>query len=273
MKNTLLIPVSLTCATALATFLTTSSVHAQNVTFGSAQTITGDANLIDALDTPGAVNIDAILPNGNYNSPIGNNGSGNPSPTSLTADGVTFNALTPSSTSISDATFSLTASSGSFSSYGNNNGGYPVSGSASSAFAAVMSAGGLYGSGPGVITISASALTTGDIYDVQIFNFSDDGANESTTFTSGNSVSLFDNNGVGANPATYLGQFATGTFTATGADETIDFSQGSGPYTPVIGAINLVDVTDVPEPSTCALMTGGILLISLGLRNRRQAVV
>jgi len=52
----------LSAALGLAAFLATSSTHAQDVIFGSAQTITGDANLIDAADTAGAINIDAILP-------------------------------------------------------------------------------------------------------------------------------------------------------------------------------------------------------------------
>jgi hypothetical protein len=269
MKNTLLIPVSLTCATALATFLTTSSVYAQDVTFGSAQSITGDANLIDAASTAGIINIDAILLNGNYNSPaIGNNGSGNATPTSLTADGVTFNAATPTTTSASDGVISVTGSSGTFFSYGNNT---AFSGG-SAAFNSVMNAGGLYidsASGAGVISIASSALTVGDIYDVQIFNYSGDGQNESTTFTSGSSsVSLFDSNG-GAN----VGQFVTGVFTATGANENIDYSYGSGAFTPVIGAISVVEVAPAPEPSTSALVLSGMLLVGLGLRHRRQAVV
>lgn len=255
----------LTAALGLAAILAPSNTHAQNVVFGAAQTITGDANLIAAANTAGAVDVDAILPNGNLN-----NGSLSPG-SSLTLDGVIFNAATFTSTSTSDGVISLTANSGSFSQYGNNNGGYPVSGSASASFAAVMSAGGVYGSGPGVITISASALTTGDTYALQIFNFSNDGANESTAFTSGSSsVTLFDNNGAGVNPASYLGQFTTGIFTATGANETIDFANATGPYTPVVGAINLVNVTDVPEPSTYALTLGGMLLLALQLRLRRQ---
>jgi hypothetical protein len=258
----------LTAVLGLAAYLATSSTYAQNVTFGAAQTITGDANLIDAADTADAINVDAILPNGNLN-------NGSPSPgSSLTLDGVIFNAATFTSTSTSDGKITLTANSGGFSQYGNNNGGYPVSGSASANFAAVMSAGGVFGSGPGVITISASALVTGDSYALQIFNFSNDGVDESTLFTSGSSsVTLFDNNGVGANPASYLGQFTTGFFTATGANETIDFANASGAYTPVVGAINLANITAVPEPSTYALMLGGMLLLVLQLRHRRQPSV
>jgi PEP-CTERM motif len=260
---------SLAAALGLAAYFTTSSTHAQNVTFGAAETITGDANLIDAADTAGAINVDAILPNGNVN-----NGAANPSPGyPVTLDGVIFNAAMFTSTSTSDGTITLTATSGSFSQYGYNSGGYPTSASASASFAQVMSSGGVFGSGPGVITISASALITGDTYALQIFNFSNDGVDESTVFSSGSSVTLFDSNGTSTDPASFLGQFTTGTFTATGANETIDFANASGGYTPVVGAINLENITDVPEPSTYALMAGGMLLLVLGLRHRRQPTV
>ena len=253
MKITMLKP--LAAGLGLAACLANSSAYAQGVTFGSAQTITGDANLIDAANTSGAINVDAILPNGNLNNGV-NTGAAE------TADGITFNAATFTSTSTGDGKITLTANSGSFSQYGNNSGGYPTSGSASSAFAGVMTAGGVFGSGPGVITILSSALTAGHVYDVQIFNFSNDGVNESTLFTSGSSsVTLFDNNGVGANPATFLGQFATGTFTANGANETINFANASGAFTPVVGAINLVDITDTPEPSTYGLILLGALVM------------
>jgi hypothetical protein len=269
MKKTTLKPVSLACAPALAAalglaaFLATSSAYAQNVTFGSAQAITGDANLIDSTTMPGSIYVDGILPNGD-------SGFGGSTGNSLTADGVTFNAATFSSTSTSDGKITLTANNFNFSQYGNNGGGFPTSASASSDFAAVMTAGGIFSltGGSGGITISSSALITGHNYDVQIFDYSNDGQNESTTFTSGSSsVTLFDDDGSGN------GYFATGTFIATGSDETINFSQASGPYTPVVGAISLYDITSVPEPSTSALVLGGMLLFVLALRNRFQAAV
>ncbi len=256
-------PVSFVCAPALAAvlgvaaFLTTSGAYAQDITFGSAQTITGDANLIDATTMPGSIYVDAILP-------------GSVASSSLTADGVTFNLSSFSTTSASDGIISLAANSdtpafnpGSFTTYGNN----AAFGAGSSAFNAVMNAGGVYGSA-GTITISSSALTLGHIYDIQIFNYSGDGQNESTTFTSGSSsVTLFDDNG------SNVGQFVTGTFTATGSSETIGFGQPTGAYTPVVGAISLSDITSVPEPSTSALLLGGMLLLVLALRNRFQGAV
>jgi hypothetical protein len=243
----------LSAALGLAAFLATSSTHAQDVIFGSAQTITGDANLIDAADTAGAINVDAILP-------------GSVASSSLTANGVMFNLSSFSTTSASDGTITLTANATTpafspdhFTTYGNN----ALFSGGSSAFNAVMNAGGLYGSA-GTISISAAALTAGDTYDIQIFNYSGDSANESTTFTSGgSSVTLFDDNG------SHVGQFVTGTFTATGSSETISFGQPTGSYTPVVGAINLVEVTAVPEPSTFALL-GAMLLLVPGLRMLRQ---
>ena len=99
---------------------------------------------------------------------------------------------------------------------------------------------------------------------MQIFNYSGDSANESTTFTSGgSSVTLFDDNG------SHVGQFVTGTFTATGSSENISFGQPTGAYTPVVGAISVVEISSVPEPSTFALL-GAMSVVVLGLRLRRQ---
>jgi hypothetical protein len=70
-----------------------------------------------------------------------------------------------------------------------------------------------------------------------------------------------------------IGQYATGVFTATGAAETINFANASGPYTPVIGGINLVNVSDVaptPEPSTFGLMALGAVAVAGIYRRQRQ---
>jgi hypothetical protein len=232
---------------AVAVLAAVSTAHAQDITFGSATSITSDSNLIDAADTAGVTNIDALLPE---HGP-------------LSADGVTFNDATGTSSSITDGVITLTASSGSFSPYGTNGDSNASFGGASAGFQAVMNAGGVFGSGPGTITIAASALTLGATYELQIFNFSNLGGVESTSFTSGaSSVALADQDG----------QFTTGTFVATGNAEVVNFSQdvvGSG-FTPVIGAINLVEVA-APEPSTYALLIGGCAgLVFLALRRRQN---
>ena len=133
-----------------------------------------------------------------------------------------------------------------------------------------MNAGGLYmnsgATGAGTLTISSSALTLGDTYDLQIFNYSGVGGGETTLFTSANSVALSDTGG----------QYTTGTFTATGANEIIDFTQNSpadAGYTPVIGAISLFEVTDVPEPSTASLLAGGFVCLSVIVLVRRRKLV
>ena len=47
---------------AVAVLAAVSTAHAQDITFGSATSITSDSNLIDAADTAGVTNIDALLP-------------------------------------------------------------------------------------------------------------------------------------------------------------------------------------------------------------------
>jgi hypothetical protein len=249
-KNIMLKSSSLACATVLAAFLGAFSACAQGITFGSAQAINADANLLT-----NGLYVDAILPNATL-TPTGD----------LIADGVTFHRLTLGSTSASDATFLFAATSGTFHPYGNN-GTYANLATTSAGFTTVMRSGGLYmnagATGAGTLTIASSALITGDTYQLQIFNDSNVGGGETTTFASANSVSLNDT----------TGQFLTGTFTATGANEIINFTQGSvgSGFTPVIGAVSLFDITPVPEPSTFALMVAGMLLLVLGLRRRRQS--
>jgi hypothetical protein len=246
MKMTKLNLLHLTAALGLAAFLAASSAQAQDITWQTPQTITGDANLI----TPGSgfSEFDALVPDDT---------------SSQIVDGVTFNASSSSSTSVGDVNINLTVNSGtpaftpgSFARFNNNT---PFTGG-STAFNNLLNSGGVFGSDG---TITLSNLTLGATYDVQILNYSGDGqAAESTSFLSNTGVTITDNSG----------QYVTGTFTATGATEQILFSQDVGPFTPVVGAINVEEQNPVtaPEPSTYALLTSGLLaLIFLNIRKRR----
>jgi hypothetical protein len=62
-----------------------------------------------------------------------------------------------------------------------------------------------------------------------------------------------------------VGQFAIGTFTADSTSQVLGFS--SPTETPQLNGLSL-RVTAVPEPSTYALVLGGILNLSL-IRRRR----
>jgi hypothetical protein len=203
-----------------------SPARAQNIGWGPATGITGDANLASG------VYYDAFLPN-----------TGEPSP--LTVDGITFNVdEIVSSSSTSDGTITVTAASGSLSDYGAN---FPSISSASAAFAAVMDAGGIYQTGgANTGTISISGLTTGQTYEVQIFNFVSDGDPGLTTFSGTNTVTL--GNLPGAGGANTYGEFATGIFTATNSTETFDWT-GAGSTFTVVGTIYVSEVPSDQPPT------------------------
>jgi hypothetical protein len=203
-----------------------SPARAQNIGWGPATGITGDANLASG------VYYDAFLPN-----------TGAPSP--LTVDGITFNVdEIVSGSSTSDGIITVTAASGSLSPYTAN---FPSISSASAAFAAVMDAGGIYQTGgTNTGTISISGLTTGQTYQVQIFNFVSDGDPGLTTFSGTNTVTL--GNLPNAGGANTYGEFATGIFTATNSTETFDWTGAGSGYT-VVGAIYVSEVPSDQPPT------------------------
>src|ERR1700677_2973524 len=176
-----------------------ATAFAQNINWSSPIGITGDAN----LNTGGAY-LDALM----LNTSAGN---------SLTADGVTFHVATSQNGgSYGDQIISYTGTSLLNYSWP---GDFPTSASASSAFAAVMDAGGIYqdgGSGAGTVTISG--LSVGFEYQVQVFNYAVDSDAGLTTFSGVTPVTL--SNLPGAGGANTYGEVATGTFLAMNTNET-----------------------------------------------------
>lgn len=209
-KNTIL-----TAFLALSALGIVLGASAQDIAWGPATGITGDANL--AVGTY----YDAFLPN-----------TATPAP--LTVDAVTFNVDTiVSGTSTSDGIITATETSGALNNYSSSS--FPSSPPSSSAFAAVMNAGGIYqngGSGGGTVTITG--LTPGQTYQIQVFNYANDNDAGLTTLTSSNSVTL--SNLPGSGGANTYGEFATGTFTPSGSTETFTWSGAGSAYT-VLGAI------------------------------------
>jgi len=220
------------------TMMTSVTSMAQNINWGNAQIITGDANLLTA-----GFYSDALIPN---HGP-------------LTADGVTFNQDTHiTSTGGGDSLISYTITSGDNNSYGNNT--LFTGGSAD--FNAVMNAGGTFqngGAGAGTVTIGG--LTIGNTYAVQVFNYAGDGDTGLTTFSGATPVTL--STEVGG--IVTQGQFATGTFIATGLTETFDWNGAGSAYT-VLGAISVRDITSVPEPSIGGLSVTASLLALISSR-------
>lgn len=200
---------------------------AQDINWGAATGITGDANL--AVGTY----YDAFLPNTSIPAP-------------LTVDGITFNVDTiVSGTSTGDGIITATETSGALNNYSSSS--FPSSSPSSPDFAAVINAGGIYqngGAGTGTVTITG--LTPGQSYAIQVFNYANDNDAGLTTLTSSNAVTL--SNLPGSGGANTYGEFATGTFTPSSSMETFTWSGAGSAYT-VLGAIYVCVLPNDLPPS------------------------
>ena len=217
-----MMPVKSACLLALAVGILGFKTSAQNIAWGPATTITGDANL-----ATGGTYVDGLLPNQNASS-------------SLTADGITFHpASTVKTTTAEDDGYNISLVSGglTFSFYPDN---FPSGGGSSAAFAAVMDSGGLYQTGHGTGTVTLYGLTPGQNYAVQVYSYINDGDYGYTTLSGSTPVTI-----ANAPP----GLFSTGTFTATGTTETFNWT-GIAPssYT-VFGAIALFQLPASSPPT------------------------
>lgn len=126
---------------------------------------------------------------------------------------------------------------------------------------------------PLTLTLTLTGLTSGQTYEFQ--EFDQDGRDSTreaylTTATDGNSVTLSANpNGTDGNG---VGQFAIGSFTATGSTETITL-QGATGLTVQINAFQVRDITapvEAPEPTSVALI--GLGALALLIHRRRLAL-
>jgi hypothetical protein len=217
----------LTAFLALSALSIVLRASAQDIAWGPATGITGDANL--AVGTY----YDAFLPN-----------TATPAP--LTVDAVTFNVDTiVSGTSTSDGIITATETSGALNNYSSSS--FPSAPPSSSAFAAVINAGGVYqNGGSGTGTVAITGLTPGQSYAVQVFNYANDNDPGLTTLTGSNSVTL--NNLPGSGGANTFGEFTTGTFTPSGSTETFTWS-GAGSAFTVLGAIYVCALPNNLPPS------------------------
>jgi hypothetical protein len=209
------------------------------IVWGSPQTVSGDSD----VDTTGSLV---------YAFTFG----GTSAPPSTTVNGVTFSPFRipggiVTSTTVGNVT--LTESPG-------NLFGLNTFGSASAPFSGLSSdyqsllGTGAYADLPTTITVSLNGLTSGQDYLLQWWtnNSSNNGpvfggSFTNTTATAFNAVTLDANT---TNTVGGLGQFAIGTFTASGTVQTFLLSETSGGFNPLINALQ---VRAVPEPATTAL--------------------
>ena len=174
----------------------------------------------------------------------------NSSEPAITVDGTTFNAATSQAGGYTgDGVIDYTGIGSSLNQLCLAGRLYRFGSSAN--FTSLMDDGGIFqfgGAGMGRILISG--LTNGHVYQVQIFNFAPDGDPGLTTFSGITSATL--DNLPGAGGANTYGEYATGSFTATGSIEMILWNGAGSSYT-VVGSVSLRDVTGVVETNSAPL--------------------
>ncbi len=229
----------------------TSKAALPPIVWGSAQTVSGDSD----VNTTGSLV---------YAFTFG----GTAAPASATVNGVAFSPFTIPGGIVTSATVgsvSLSESPGNL--FGSNS-----FGSSSAPFSALSTeykailGSGAYADIPTSITVTLGGLTSGQDYLVQWWtnNASNNspifgGSFSETTATAVNSVTLDANT---TNTVGGLGQFAVGTFTASGTVQAFLLSETGGGFNPLINALQ---VRAVPEPALtllgCAVAAAGCLAL------------
>jgi hypothetical protein len=218
--------------------LSISTAHAQIITWGAAQNMSGFADV---------ANNGAYADAASFYSSV------------LSINGVTFNPLTGSQPTYTDSLslISVEAPSGTVSASS-----FTSAPPSSTDYSNLVSAVGYATGTSGEVTLSG--LTNGDNYQVQVWASYIGAPGQDATTYSGPAGS----NTVTLTPE--LNQYAIGTFTASGSSESFCYSPSRGSYSG-LNAISVRDTTTVvPEPSAWALMLGGLGLLALWrLRTRR----
>jgi hypothetical protein len=225
-----------------------SHASGQNIVWTSGNTV-GDASLVTA-----GTEFDGI--------------EGNTSETGLTVDGINFNSNIGSTTNGTDASGDLSfawnaTTGGTVKNF--NFTTISASTGTTAPFASLLDDGGTFQTGnstsqTGIFTINN--LTIGDSYEVEVFSYANDGDLGSTTLGGTTPATLTDGGGISSTSPE--GQFGLGTFTAsTSTTETFTYTGAGGSGFTVLGPVFVQDVTGVPEPSTYALLIGGLLALGL----------
>jgi hypothetical protein len=157
-----------------------------------------------------------------------------------TVNGVSFNV--DNSYTYTDGVFTLSGGGD------GTDGNYPYVGSA--AYQAVL-ADCVYSGG--AVTVTMSGLTLGQEYEIEVWNSTpyDDTILQGSTPTDTQYLNI--------------GQYTLGTFIA-GATNSFTFN--NGPSHSTVGTIDALEIREIPEPSTYALLALGALTLGLAARRR-----
>jgi hypothetical protein len=236
------------------TTLALPSAHAAPITWGTPQTISGDSDVV----TTGALVYAYNLGPSNV--------------ASSTVNGVPFSAFAfpsisgnASGTSVTVGSVTISEFPGDLVAWNTLGSGSAPYANLSSAYRVLLDSCGSSGQ-PNTITLSLGGLTNGQQYAFQWWasNAAPLPPFAAVAADATNAVTLDSNL---TNAAGGLGQFVTGTFTADGVSQSINFNAvgGAGPL------INAFQVRAVPEPSTCASLLAGLTCGGYSMFRRRRA--
>jgi len=218
----------------------TGSAHAQFISWSGPFSITGDSDIktngsyVDAFQaaSAGAFGKDGIVE---------------------TANTVAFN---PNSGTNTDGTITLSGN------MGPGSDGYAPGGS-SSAYQAIL-ADCQYTGGVGTVTLGSvtNPLVVGDEYQVQVWNSTPYDATSYTGSTPTDTITA------------PINTYEIGTFTATGT--TASFTVGAPPagtlHTSGAYVVDAISLRDIPEPSTYAMLIGGLALLGFCVHRRAASI-
>lgn len=235
------------------TTLALPSAHAAPITWGTPQTISGDSDVV----TTGALVYAYNLGPSNV--------------ASSTVNGVPFSAFAfpsisgnASGTSVTVGSVTISEFPGDLVAWNTLGSGSAPYANLSSAYRVLLDSCGSSGQ-PNTITLSLGGLTNGQQYAFQWWasNAAPLPPFAAVAADATNAVTLDSNL---TNAAGGLGQFVTGTFTADGVSQSINFNAvgGAGPL------INAFQVRAVPEPSTCASLLAGLACGGFSMWRRRS---
>jgi hypothetical protein len=276
MKTKLLLPLGILACSLISGL---STAQSQTIMSWNSGNISGDTDVV--APTSGQTLVEAYYLNGN-----GISWTPNPSNPTPTLNGVTFTLSTRSGTTYTTDNGGITITS-----QGGGNNWYQAyamppytSFTSLSANYQQILAGGLYANNnpqtgstpPAAGEFTLNNLVVGHSYTLEVFfnQMSQSGPQDETiTALSDGSSWSATLGGLEANSGTtgYLGSWITAEFTeATSTSETFYYSAD---YDSLLNAVELIDTTAVPEPSTVALFSVAVGLVGwVAVRRRRLAV-